>query len=504
MPKFMTVEQAVEVVRDGDVVATNDFLTLVNSRELKGALGERFQKTGHPKDLTLWCSAGFGDWFKDSPCELPITSGAVTKVYASHYGSTPHTAAKILANELEAYNFPLSIMSHGLRAAAAKRPFHLSPIGQNLFADPDICGYRLNERSKEHLVDAVELDGVRMLKYKAPKLDVALIKATYSDMQGNISFDQEPVVADALLLAQAVHNNGGTVIVQVEKVLDTAIRPWNCIIPAALVDIVAECPEQTQIASRDGYIPIISGERKPSQQELEEMVYGSERGGQKELARTVVAKRAVKELHEGDIINIGIGMPEGVAVEAARLDMLDKVHLTVETGSISGLPTSGELFGASAGPKSIYSISQQFDFYGGGGLDICFLGCLEVDVHGNVNSHYSTKKLSGIGGFADISQSTKEVVFCFTLTASGLEIALDGDKVSIAKEGKIKKIVPEVQAISFSAKNARASGQTVLYVTERCVFKLGEHGLELIEVFEGIDPERDIYPYLPEGFPRMK
>ncbi len=497
MPIFTTAAKAVEIIKDGDTVASNAFLTLVNPRELNEALGLRYQNTGSPGNLTFWCEAGFGDWFENSPCELPISSGAVTKVVASHFASTPYTARQILANKLEAYNFPLSVLSHGLRAAAAKRPFHISPIGRNLFTDPCYHGYRLNQLAKDTYVENIEIDGQRYLKYKSPQIDVAFIKGSYCDKQGNIAFDDEPTVADALVLAQAVHNNGGKVIVQVEKVQDTSIRPWNVIVPASIVDIIAICPNQTQIASRPGYIPIISGERKPSLQELEELTYGSVRGGQKELVRTVIAQRAVKELKENDIINIGIGMPEGVAVEAAKLDLLDKVCLTVETGSLGGLPSSGELFGASAGPRSIYSIAQQFDFYGGGGLDICFLGCLEVDIMGNVNSHYSVKKLSGIGGFADIAQSTGKVIFCFSLTAAGLEIEADGEQVKIKQEGKINKIVPKVQAISFSAENARQSGQEVLYITERCVFRLGEKGLELAEVYEGIDYETEIAPFLP-------
>lgn len=493
MPKFVTAREAVEVIRDGDQVWTNAFLALVNPAELCGAIADRFTDTGHPRDLTLYCSAGFGDWTEGSQCEEFVRLGAVKSVVLGHFGSTPETARMVLRGDLEGYNLPLGVMSHMLRSAASGKEYYITDIGVNLFVDPIYKGYRMNAKATQELVDAIEIDGKRMLKYKTPQLDIALIKGTSADSAGNISFEEEATVCDALSLAQAVHRRGGKVIVQVRQQIEGHHRPWDVIVPGALVDYIVVCPQQKQLAGIDGYSEAYAGDVFLSPEEIAQHV----NTGAGDLSRVLVARRAVKELKAGDMVNIGVGIPESVAAQAAQQGLLQDVVLTVEAGAMNGLPAPGKAFGASIGAHSVCTMAQQFDFYDGGGLDICYIGGLEIDKEGNVNGHYSSKKLSGIGGFANITQSTKKVVFCVTFTAGGLQVEEQNGQIRVLQEGRFPKFVDKVQAVSFSAKNAKANGQEVLYVTERCVFRLGEDGLELAEVMPGIDLQRDILAYLP-------
>jgi len=499
MPQFMTADEAVLHIKDGDCIINNAFLAIINPAELMGALGRRREQTGSPGDLTIYCAAGFGDWSHGSNCEAPVRSGAVKRVIASHFSSTPETAEMAVRGDIEAYNLPLGPMSHMIRMAASNRQSYITQLGLNLFVDPKNDEYKLNPRSTENLVEEIELDGKRQLKYNIPAFNVAFIKASSADKSGNISFEKECLAGDSLSVAQAVHRAGGKVIVQVERITEGRQRPWNALIPGALVDIIAICPEQKQIAGQGDFNPAYSGDEPLTPHEMREMILQREASApKKDTARARIARRAAQELKKGDMVNIGVGIPEGVSTEAARSGMIEDIVLTVESGPVNGVPASGKDFGSAIGPHSIWTTAQMFDFYDGGGLNVTFLGGLEIDGHGNVNSHRSGSKLSGIGGFANISQSTPRVVFCLSFTAGGLEIAEDENgQVSIINEGRAPKFVEKVSTVSFSAVNARENGQQVLYITERCVFRLGAEGLELIEVAPGIDLERDILQKLP-------
>jgi propionate CoA-transferase len=404
----------------------------------------------------------------------------------------------VLDNRIEAYNLPFGVMSHAVRAAAAGHDFVISDAGLNLFVDPKYKGYQLNERSKEELVEEIWINGKRHLKYATPKPDVALIKASSVDSRGNISMENEPVLGDPLSIAQATKRRGGTVIVQVAKRLDYPRRPIEVSIPAVLVDYVCVTPEQTQIQGIPGSDPKFAGDVPMSDEALVEYAKSHASTNPKDFAKRLIAQRAAKELKPGDVVNIGVGAPEFVAVEAARSGMLPQVALTVEAGSMKGLPMGGLAFGAAMGTQAICTTAEQFDLYDGGGLTICFIGALEIDRDGNVNGHYNPKKLSGIGGFINITQFTHRVVFCTTFTAGGLEIEYDPEKgLRILKEGRFLKLTPEVTALSFSAQNAHDNGQEVTYVTERCVFCLGPKGLILTEVAKGVDVKKDILDLLP-------
>jgi len=494
MPEFVTASEAVACIKDGDFIGVNAFLTLVNPAELMTALGERFDMTGEPKNLTIFCEAGFGNWVEDSGCEHIITAGGVSSVVLSHYASMPGTAKMVMNNEIAGYNMLFGAMSHMVREAARGSEYYITKSGLNLFVDPKYGGSKLNEKATEDWVSDIVIDGERYLKYKTPKFDIALIKGSSCDRFGNITMEKESCVLDALSLAQATRRNGGKVIVQVERFSEKR-RPWECIIPGALVDYIVLCPEQTPILGVPELRPTYSGDHFMSGDEITEFVLTH--GAQKtDTIRSLITKRAVKELKPGMFVNIGIGIPEGVGVEAAKKNLLSKITLTVEDGAFGGMPASGKEFGSAVGAHCIINTAQMFDFYDGGGLDICFIGALEVDKEGNVNGHISPNKLAGIGGFANITQTAHKVVFCNTFTAGGLVVEEKYGKVKIVQEGRIKKFVDQVNAISFAAQNARKIGQEVMYVTERCVFRLDADGLVLTEVYNGIDMQKDILDLL--------
>ncbi len=496
MPEYVTLQQAAGLISSGDMVGINAFLALANPAQLIEAIGRRFEQTGEPRDLSIYCTTGFGGWAPDSPVELPVRAGAVKKLILSHYATMPDSARMVLNNEIEGYNLPLGVMSHMVRAAAAGQPYYITKVGCNLFVDPAIGGSRLNSRSKDDWVSDIEIDGQRFLRYKTPRFDVVLIKGSSADRFGNISFENEPTTLDALATAQAARANGGKVIVQVARQVEEKHRPWNVIIPGALVDYICICPDQTQVYGIDGYDPSFSGDQFIEPEEIAGWLRQQADSGD-DTARNLISRRGVKELRPGQLVNVGIGIPEGVSREAARTGLISRLTMTVESGGMGGMPTSGRTFGSTVGAQSIFSTAQMFDFYDGGSLDICFIGALEVDKEGNVNGHYSPNKLAGIGGFANITQNAKKVVFCCTFSAGGLQVREDSGRVTVVSEGRYQKFVNRVSAVSFSAANAHRQGQEVLYITERCVFRLGSSGLELVEAAPGIDIQRDILSRLP-------
>jgi len=493
---IMSAAEAAALIGDGDTICINSFLTLGNPEVLHKALAERFQKTGHPKDLTLFCASGFGGWDETRYADSYISAGAVGRVIAGHVGSMPAVVRMAQSGEIEAYNMPLGVLSHVLRAAASRKEGYLSEVGLGIFVDPRRDGPGLNSRSKEELVKLVELEGREYLYYKTPKIDVAFIKGTSVDPNGNITFEKECLTIDALSTAQAAKANGGIVIVQVEKVSHLFSRPRNVIVPGVLVDAVVVCPDQKQLLD-EAYNPTLSGDIHvpPSHMNywMGEMRLSGKRGSlEADTAHEFIGERAAHELKEGQVVNIGIGIPEMVGRYASKRGILEHIDLTVESGGIGGLPAPGIAFGAVIGADIITDMAQQFDFYDGGGLDICFMGGYEVDRHGNVNAHVVGGRFAGIGGFANITSATPVVVFCMTFSAIGLEVERRGNGVRIVKEGSRQKFKNSIEALSFSAQRALQRGQRVLYVTERCVFCLTDQGLMLCEVYDGVDLQKDI------------
>lgn len=500
--KIMSMDDAISLVKDGDTIWINSFAAVASPVNLNLALTKRFRATGHPRHLSVYSPFSFSDWKTDSDVEGYICEGGADRVVVGFFGSLKRTCQCIMNNEIEGYNLPGGVMSHMIRAGATGWENLFSKIGLNLYVDPaKFDQYKLNERSREELVRHVtSASGSEGLLYKIPKVDIAFLKATYSDERGNISFQNEAGCIDALSVAQATHRNGGKVIVQVMRLVNRHMPPRAVEVPAALVDAVVVCPEQQQLTTLDGYYDYICGKYVPSgnilkacREEIRDRIGATSARNQ---LHTAIAKRAYREMREGQIINIGIGIPELIAEEVLAHDQLDEIHLSVEAGQTGGFPLGGKGFGCSIGPDTILDMARQFDFYEGGGLDACFVGALQIDSHGNVNGHYTKGKLSGIGGLANISQATKKVCFCCTFNAKGLRGSFDGRSVMIDEEGRIPKLVQDVDAVSFSAENARANHQEVMYITERCVFVLGEKGLKLTEVAPGIDIQKDVLDHL--------
>ena len=501
MKKLYTMEEAMDLIRDGDTIWVNSFGGCASPVDLNKAVTRRFRATGHPKHLTVYSSFSFAEWREDSDVEGYICEGGADCVVIGFFGSLYGTARAIQENRIEGYNLPGGVMSHMIRAGACGQKSLFSKIGLNLFVDPRVGQYRLNERSRRTLVHLADKPDEEGLLYDIPQVDIAFLKASYADERGNITYENEAASVDCLSVAQATHRNGGKVIVQVSRIVNNHMLPRMVNVPSALVDAVVVVPEQRQLTSLDGFYDYVCGKYVPTGNILracrdEICTKIGETSHRTDLHRAI-ARRAFHELKEGMIANIGVGIPELIAQEVLDRGMLENVHLSVESGHTGGYPLGGKGFGVSIGPDTMMDMARQFDFYEGGGLDICFIGTLQVDAMGNVNGHQAPGKLSGIGGFANISQTTKKVVFCMTFTSGGLEGSFDGKRVSITKEGRIRKFQQTIPTRSFAVENARAIGQEVLYVTERCVFRLTEDGLELTEIAEGVDLERDILSQMP-------
>ena len=498
MYEIMSADEAIRLIRDGDCICVNSFVGIENPVALHEALFDRYQRMQSPRHLTIVSSAGFGVWDENRNAEGYIREGAVDRLICGHFGAMMSTKKLVLEDRFEAYNLPLGCISHAIRAQAGGLPGALSKVGLDIFVDPRMEGPGINRISiDDSLVKHVEVDGEEFLYYKLPKLTVALIKGTAADRKGNISFDDMFMSGDALSICQAVKANHGKVIVQVDRLVNTPSRPRNAIIPGCLVDaiVVAEPEERNEAyTALTGSFEIPYEEWNMWNEKIDTV---SSKASKNNTVGNIIGRRAAMELRLDDIVNIGIGIPEMVSRHARKNGMLDMVTLTVESGGIGGFPVSGEAFGAMIGAASVYDMANQFDLYDNGGLDVCFMGALEVDGQGNVNAHRGPGAFAGIGGFANITAKTSTVVFCLTFNTKGLEVSQKKGVVTIEKEGTIPKFVEEVKSISFSAKRAIANGQKVLYVTERCVFRLTPKGLKLIEVFPGVDAEKDILSHLP-------
>ena len=498
MYEIMTADEAIRLIRDGDCICVNSFVGIENPIELHEAIYRRYQKMQSPTHLTMISSAGFGVWDDEHNAEGYIREGAVDKLICGHFGAMLSTKKLVLEDRFEAYNLPLGCISHAIRAQAGGLPGALSKVGLDIFVDPRKEGPGINRISiDDSLVKHVEVDGEEFLYYKLPKINIALIKGTAADRKGNITFDDMFMSGDALSICQAVKANRGKVIVQVDRLVDTPSRPRNAIIPGCLVDAIVVVEPETR---NEAYTALTGSFEIPYEEWntwSERLDLVSVKQSKNNTVANIIGKRASKELRVDDIVNIGIGIPEMFSRFARKSGMLDMVTLTVESGGIGGFPVSGEAFGAMIGAASVYDMANQFDLYDNGGLDVCFMGALEVDKEGNVNAHRGPGAFAGIGGFANITSKTPTVVFCFSFTAKGLEVSQTKGIVTVEKEGTIPKFVDQVKSISFSAGRAIANGQKVLYVTERCVFRLTPKGLKLIEVYPGIDVQKDILYLLP-------
>ena len=486
--KIVSGRDAAALIYSGDTVTTSGFVGAGVPDALLKALADRFGDDGRPGGLTLVFAAGQGDGGERGLNRL-AAPGLVRRVIGGHWGLIPKLAALAVKGEIEAYNFPQGVISHLYRDIAAGKAGLISQVGLETFVDPRLGGGRINDVTKEDLVEVISVRGQERLLYHTMPIHVALLRGSTADERGNITMEREALILDNLAQAMAARNSGGVVIVQVDQVVAQDSLPTrDVVIPAMLVDaVVVATPDLHPQTYATQYNRYFTGRYRKPGVVTESMPLD---------LRKVIARRAAIELPVGGVVNLGIGMPEGVATVAAEEGLLNHVTLTAEPGVIGGQPASGLDFGAAVNTQAIIAQGSQFDFYDGGGLDLACLGMAEVDGTGNVNVSRFGPKLAGAGGFINISQNARHLVFAGSFTAGGLDVQISNGQITVTSEGRTSKFGAAVEQITFSGARAQRLGQPVLFVTERCVFRLSPHGLSLIEVAPGIDIDRDILAHM--------
>ncbi|MDQ2064836.1 CoA-transferase [Xinfangfangia sp. CPCC 101601] len=447
---------------------------------------EAFVTHGSPKDMTLVHALGFGDKDRRGVNRF-AHHGMVRRVIGGHWVWSPKLLSMSQKNEIEAYCLPGGVLMHLFREIGAGRPGLFTHVGLGTFADPRQQGGRCNTATTEEIVELMQIDGKDVLRYKPFAVDIGVVRGSVADASGNVSARDEPADLDSYSVAMAARNSGGIVIAQVrELVADGDIRPREVTIPGNLIDYILVVPDQAQ-TYRGAYNLALAG--------LEHGKVETS-SGKEDAARRIVVSRAAEELVPGSTLNFGFGMSAGVAEKIVAEGRQKDFWFTIEQGIHNGDLLTGDMFGIAANPAAILSSPEQFDLYSGGGLDMTFLGLAEMDGHGNVNVSHFNGQISGPGGFVDITQKAKAVVFCGSFDTKGARSHVENGKLVIDAQGQVQKLVADVAGITFSGAQAKAEGKSVLYVTERAVFRLTPEGVELIEYAPGLDLQIDVLDHL--------
>ncbi|MDR1946085.1 MAG: hypothetical protein LBQ51_02825 [Desulfovibrio sp.] len=483
--QIITGKQAADLIKNGSMVAVGGFVGFSVPEEILTAMEEKYLASGTPNNLhVVWC-AGIGDR-ADRGMNHFGHAGMVAKIYAGHLGLAPKLGRLVAEEKVECFIIPQGVVVHILRAAAGGKPGILTHVGLKTYADPRVEGCRANKITRGDVVELMNVGGKEWLFYKSFSPDAAIVRGTTSDTKGNISMEKEAVFLEQITMASAVKNNGGIVIAQVERVTEHGtLKPQHVKLPGILVDyvVVASPENHCQSFMCPEYNPAFSGETRVPVDSLLAMPLNE---------RKVCARRAALELTAGALVNLGIGVSEGVANIVAEEGVADRITLTIESGTISGIPAGGLGIGGSTNPDSIIDQGYQFDFYDGGGVDIAYLGLAEADRHGNLNVSKFGGRVVGPGGFINISQNAKAVIYCGTFTAGGLRTRVADGRLHIEVEGKSRKFINQVEQITFSGEYAASVGQKVMFITERAVFVLRKEGMVLTEIAPGVDLEKDI------------
>lgn len=490
MAKIITAAEAAALIYSNSSVAISGFGGYGSPEEILIALEDRYERTAEPSGLTMIKGVSVGDYVSRGTARLFEHDRLIDTLICSHIGLEPATIAKVSQNKVKAYMVPLGSICHLLRAIAGKKPGYITQTGIGTFAEPRLEGSKANEAtaaSGREIVKLIDFFGEEYLFYPSFPIDVCILRGSMADADGNVSCCSEPILSNIFEMAAAVRSSGGIVIVQVPLIVERGtIKPKEVVLHSSLVDyIVVASPENSEQCLGEPYRPEVTGQVKtcmasPSSLPLNE--------------RKICARRALLSLKSGDIINLGIGMPDAVSAVAAEEGVSDKFILSIEAGSFGGVPLTRMGFGAAANPEALLSIADTFDLYDGGLLDCAVLGAAEIDMHGNVNVSKFGGRVVGPGGFINISQYAKSVCFIGSFTAGKLSISTEDGKLKILRDGAGIKFKNKVEQISFSADYAVKAKQKVMYITERAVFELTDNGIVLTEIAPGVDIDRDILP----------
>jgi len=485
-PKICTPAEAARLIPDGGTVAVCGCLSLLEPDAVLRGIEARFLTEGHPRDLTVVHPVMVGGR-KGSGINRLAHDGLMRRVIGGSFSIFPdyEITGMIKQGRVEAYNLPIGTILHWLRESGAGRPGLLTGVGLHTYVDPRVEGARANEAARGALAEVVTLAGREWLFYPSVRVDAAIIRGTSADPLGNISVEHEPASLGIYALAVAAKHSGGAVVAQVKQRVEAgSVHPRLTVVPGRLVDAIVVEPAQPQT---------LGGERPELTGEVRLLLDPEPVPG---TVASAIARRAMQEIRDGQLVNLGYGIPAMIPALGFPQKLHERVAFSTEHGPLGGLPDGMATFGASANPDILMDSSLVFDLYDGGLLDVTLLGLAQVDREGNVNVSKFAHMAPGSGGFCNICHRTRKIVFCGTFTAGGLDEEIADGRLTIRKEGTVKKFVSRVEQITLSGRAAYAKGQEVLYITERAVFRLTERGLAITEIAPGIEPARDLLPHM--------